>query len=305
MSIPFKAITLADKEAITAYTLNSPFQNCDYSFANMCSWRFLYGSEYAIYDEMLLVRFWIEEKRDRPVYMCPVSRHCLDEAVRLLEEDSLAHGHPLWLLGVTDESRKVLERDYPGGFRYIPDRNYSDYIYLRSDLAGLSGKRYQSKRNHVNRFRNLYDYRYLPITPELVPHCLELEAKWFVANEEKEGAGPLSNERRSLTFALAHSEELGLQGGAICVEGEIIAFSFGAPINANTFGVHVEKADVHYEGAYSVINQEFASHIPAQYTYVNREEDLGIPGLRQAKLSYHPAILLDKYTAIKKPVAEL
>ena len=110
----------------------------------------------------------------------------------------------------------------------------------------------------------------------------------------------MSDERRSLTYALHHAEELDLTGGAIRVEGKIVAFSFGAPINHDTFGVHVEKADVSYEGAYTVINQEFSAHLPEQYTYVNREEDLGIPGLRQAKLSYQPAILLEKGAAIKK-----
>ena len=147
----------------------------------------------------------------------------------------------------------------------------------------------------------MHTYEYLPITQEIVPQCLELERQWFKANNESaEEEEELSDERRSLTYALHHAEELDLTGGAIRVEGKIIAFSFGAPINHDTFGVHVEKADVSYEGAYTVINQEFAAHLPEQYTYVNREEDLGIPGLRQAKLSYQPAILLEKGAAIKK-----
>ena len=103
-----------------------------------------------------------------------------------------------------------------------------------------------------------------------------------------------------MTYALNHFDELGLIGGALLVDGKVIAFTFGAPINHDTFGVHVEKADVDYEGAYTVINQEFASRLPEQFTYVNREEDLGIPGLRKAKLSYNPVILLEKNAAIKK-----
>ena len=133
-----------------------------------------------------------------------------------------------------------------------------------------------------------------------MPQCLELERKWFKANNNDQEEEELCEERKALTYALLHASELGLIGGAIRIEGKIAAFSFGAPINHNTFGVHVEKADVAYEGAYTLINQAFAAHLPEQYVYVNREEDRGIPGLRQAKLSYHPAILLEKYTTLKK-----
>jgi hypothetical protein len=300
MSIPFQAITIADKDQITAFTLKSPYQNCDFSFANMCSWRFLYKSDYAVVGDFLLIRFWIEEN-GRPAYMCPVGEGDIASAIRLLEEDSLAHGHPLWILGVTPDGKKRLEQAFPHGFRYIPERDYYDYIYLREDLVNLTGKKYQAKRNHINRFTKQFPYTYMPITPELVPECLILECKWYKANQTADAGEELSYERRSLTYALQHAGGLGLVGGAVCAEEQIVAFSFGAPINRNTFGVHVEKADIHYDGIYSLMNNEFASHIPEQYTYINREEDLGIPGLRQAKLSYHPAFLLEKNTAIKKP----
>ncbi|MDH6304414.1 hypothetical protein M2459_001147 [Parabacteroides sp. PF5-5] len=296
--IPFKAIELSDKDTITSFTLQSSYMNCDFSFANMCSWRFLYKSEYAVVDGFLLIRFWLEDKR--PVYMCPVGKGDITASVNLLEQDSLSFKHPLWLLGVTPSGKEELEQAFPDGFKYMPERNFFDYIYLREDLANLTGKKYQPKRNHINKFIKQYRYKYMPITPELVPECLELERKWYKANHTEEDAEELSFERRSMTYALEHAEELGLIGGAICAEHQIVAFSFGAPINKDTFGVHVEKADINYDGAYSLINREFSSHIPEQYTYVNREEDLGILGLRQAKLSYHPTILLEKFTAIKK-----
>jgi hypothetical protein len=299
MSIVFKAISIADREAITSFTMKNPYRNCDFSFTNMCSWRFLYKSEYAVVDGFLLIRFRLDED-ERPVYMCPLGEGDLSHAIRLLEEDSLSQGHPLRMLGITPEGKRAIEQAFPNGFRFIPAREYSDYIYLREDLATLSGKRYQAKRNHVNKFNKQYNYKYLPITPELVPECLTLECKWYMANRTDEDAEELSYERRSLTFALQHAVELGLMGGAICVDGQIVAFSFGSPVNEDTFDVHVEKADIRYDGVYSVINREFASRVPAQYTYINREEDLGIPGLRQAKESYRPAILLEKNIAIKK-----
>jgi hypothetical protein len=297
--IPFKPITVDDREAITSFTFGSSYMNCDFSFANMCSWRFLYKSEFAIENNFLLIRFWLEDHK-RPVYMCPVGEGNLTDSVNLLEQDSLEFGHPLWILGVTPTGKEHLDEAFPGGFRYMPERNYNDYIYLREDLVNLTGKKYQAKRNHINKFTKLYRYEYMPITPRLVPECLELEKKWYKANHTEQDAEYLSYERRSMTFALQHSSKLGLIGGAICADHRIVAFSFGAPINKDTFGVHVEKADINYEGAYSLINREFAVHIPEQYIYVNREEDLGIEGLRKAKLSYQPTIILEKHTAVKK-----
>lgn len=300
MKIPFKPITIDDKEIITSFTLPSNYRNCDYSFANICSWRFLYDSEYAVVDGCLLIRFWIEDKT-RVVYMTPIGQGDLKQAIELLEADSLEHGHPLCMLGVTSDAKEELEKAIPGGFFYIPERNYSDYIYLREDLAGLKGKKFQSKRNHINNFNKKYTYKYIPITPELVPECLLLEGKWYKANLDYIDEEDMNDEHHSMTYALNHYNELGLIGGGICVDNQIVAFAFGAPINHNTFGVHVEKADINYEGAYAVINKEFASRLPEEYIYVNREEDLGIPGLRQAKLSYNPVILLEKSAAIKKP----
>ncbi len=300
MDIPFRPIRLEDKKIITALTLPSGYQNCDFSFANMCSWRFLYDSVFAIVEDFLLIRFLIEDK-SRFAYMMPVGNGDLKKAIQLLEKDSLKHGHPLCMLGITPDAKEQLEQAFPDGFFYIPERNYFDYIYLREDLATLKGKKFQSKRNHINNFKKRYTYEYVPITSEIVPQCLKLECKWFKANNENREE-ELNDERRSLTYALQHFEELDLKGGAIRVDNDIVAFTFGALINHNTFGVHVEKADINYEGAFTIINQEFCAHLPEQYIYVNREEDLGIPGLRQAKLSYQPSFLLEKSAAIKKHI---
>ncbi len=139
----------------------------------------------------------------------------------------------------------------------------------------------------------------MPLTAESVPECLQFEAEWCMKHGYIENEN-IRNERRALTFALHHFETLGLTGAIIRTEGKLAAFTFGAPISQETFGVHYEKADIHIDGIYSAVNQLFAANLPEQYIYLNREEDLGIPGLRQAKLSYHPTILLEKARAIKK-----
>ena len=295
--IAFRDITIQDKDTITAYTMNSCRRNCDLSFSNLCSWRFLYHTKFAIINNFLVFKFWAG---DELAYMMPVGEGNLEEVLNELIEDARREGEPFCMLGVCSCMREDLEAIMPGQFGFTVDRDYADYIYLRSDLATLKGKKFQSKRNHINKFRNTYpDYKYSPITKDRIQECLELEAKWCKANDcdQQEGTG---NERRALIYALNHFEELGLTGGILHVNGQIVAFTFGMPINKETFGVHVEKADTSIDGAYAMINYEFANHISEQYIYINREEDLGIEGLRKAKLSYHPETILKKYMACLK-----
>lgn len=295
--IPFKDITLADKDTITTFTMNSSRRNCDLSFSNLCSWRFLYDTQFAIIDQFLVFKFWAEGQL---AYMMPVGTGDLKAVVYDLIEDAHAEKQHFCMLGICSCMQDDLEAILPGQFTFTEDRDYADYIYLRSDLATLKGKKFQAKRNHINRFRNTYpNYEYTPITPDRIQECMELEAEWCKVNhcDQQEGTG---NERRALIYALHHFEALGLMGGILHVDGKIVAFAFGMPINQETFGVHVEKADTNIDGAYAMINYEFANHIPEQFIYINREEDLGIEGLRKAKLSYQPATILDKYMVCLK-----
>lgn len=295
--IPFKDITLADKDTITSFTMKSDRRNCDLSFSNLCSWRFLYDTQFAVVDNFLVFKFWAGEQL---AYMMPVGTGDLKAVLWELIEDARKENQHFCMLGVCSNMRADLEAILPEQFTFTEDRDYADYIYLRSDLSTLKGKKFQAKRNHINRFRNTYpDYEYTPITPDRIQECLDLEAEWCKVNncDQQEGTG---NERRALIYALHNFETLGLTGGILHVNGKIVAFTFGMPINHETFGVHVEKADTSIEGAYAMINYEFANRIPEQYTYINREEDLGIEGLRKAKLSYQPATILEKYMACLK-----
>jgi hypothetical protein len=297
----FKPITIADREIITKYTWESDFKNCDFAFSNMCSWRFLYDSEFTVDDGFLFIRFHVDNgTHHHRAYMFPIGKGDIRQAINKIEDDAESLGTSFLLLGVTQESKQLLDGTFPNEFTYFPERDYFDYIYLRDDLQFLKGKKFQPKRNHINKFNRLYKYEYIPITPEIAPQCMELEQLWLSANVSDEYREALANERRSLCFALRHFSELGLYGGAIVVEDRIVAFSYGSKINYNTFGVHVEKADINYEGIFSVINQELVSHLPEEYTYINREEDLGIEGLRKAKLSYNPILLLEKSGAVKR-----
>lgn len=236
--IPFKDITLADKDTITSFTMKSDRRNCDLSFSNLCSWRFLYDTQFAVVDNFLVFKFWAGEQL---AYMMPVGTGDLKAVLWELIEDARKENQHFCMLGVCSNMRTDLEAILPEQFTFTEDRDYADYIYLRSDLSTLKGKKFQAKRNHINRFRNTYpDYEYTPITPDRIQECLDLEAEWCKVNncDQQEGTG---NERRALIYALHNFEALGLTGGILHVNGKIVAFTFGMPINHETFGVHVEK----------------------------------------------------------------
>lgn len=290
----FKDITLSEREAIQKYTLPSDRQNCDLSWSNLCSWRFLYHTMYAITDDMLVIRFCMENET---IYLMPIGPGSMEKALTAISDECREQHRPMKLYGVCEHHIPLIERWMPGRFRFQADRAFSDYIYLRESLSSLTGKSLQPKRNHINKFLKSYpDWEYSPIGPDNIQECLEMERLWCIENQCDQHEG-LGQERQAVIYALHHFCELGLTGGLLRTNGRIVAFTFGTPINHQTFGVHVEKADHRTEGAYTMINREFVRHIPEQYTYINREEDLGIEGLRRAKLSYHPALILPKYQA--------
>lgn len=291
----FKDISPDDKEIITSFTFPHASRDCDLSFGNLCSWHFSNQSSYTVIGEYLVIRFRLEG--DRILYLMPTGTGDIAPVIETLEEEVDRENRPLLLQGVYGEMRETLEKAFPNRFEYTLHRDYFDYIYLRKDLSELKGKNYQPKRNHVNKFKKEYEYEYLPLTAGLLPACLDFESRWCRDHETQQQG--LQDERRALAYAVEHYDELGLCGGAIAVKGEMAAFTFGFPLTHDTFDVQFEKANIRIDGAYSIINQEFARRLPEQYVYVNREEDLGIPGLRQAKLSYHPAILLQKCIATK------
>ncbi len=300
MRIPFHPLTLADKDLVQQRVAHTECRNCDLNFMNLVSWRFMYETEVADHNGWLLFRF----KADGHLaYLAPVGNGDWKSILGEMVEDADLEGHPFLMLGVCEDSLTQLDRAMPGNFYATADRAYTDYIYKREALATLAGKKLQPKRNHVNRFLNRYpQYEVLPLTREHIAACIELDKQWAEQKivETEAGRYTYEAEQRSLLTAFEHWEALGGQGAVLRVNGQIIAFTYGAPINYDTFDVCTEKADTRFEGAFAMINREFARSLPPQYTLINREEDLGIEGLRQAKLSYNPEILLQKYTVMTK-----
>lgn len=314
--IKFNDVLLTDRELIQSYTLQGKFQNCDLSFANIISWRFLYDTQYAVIDDFLVFRFY---SGHHLAYMGPLAKPDKEgkmpdvgqvvKVIKELRSDAIAMGHPFLMIGAGKEQVQLLEAAMPGMFKMKQERDFFDYIYSREKLETLSGKHLQSKRNHCNKFRALYPkYEYRPMLPEMIPQCLRLEEEWRLKTKDSATEIEKKNlfeEQRSMTRAFLYWKQLDCLGGTIFVDGKLVAFTYGCPINSDTFDVCVEKADVDYEGAFSIINQEFVRHLPPQYIHINREEDLGEEGLRRAKLSYKPEFLLEKYSIMEnEPLAD-
>lgn len=311
INLDFRPLELDSKTLIQRYTLVSSRRNCDLSFANLFCWRFLYRTMYAVWGDFLLFRFWVGHHLAymQPVYARPGGDDLCNGAeqdiwatlpldtwlpvMQAMIADAEEQGHPFLLLGVSEGLRMQLERHFPGRFQMEANRDYADYIYVRDALETLAGKKLQPKRNHVNRFLREYpSFEYRELETGDASACLRLLGEWEAEREEDE---TLLAERRSITRALEHWEDLDLRGGTLWVDGRMVAFTYGAPVNADTFDVCVEKADASVEGAYAMINREFVRRLPSCFRYVNREEDLGIEGLRRAKLSYQPCCILPKY----------
>ena len=289
----FKDIKLEDKEIIQSFTLKHWRRNCELSFVNLYSWSFLYHTQYAVFEDFLLFRFFYN---DELVYMMPIGEGFLKRPLEAIINDAKSLGKPFRIQGACQNLCEELENAMPNTFKYSANRKYSDYIYLRENLVTLKGKKLQSKRNFINRFlKNNSNYQYKKLTPDLVQQCIDLEYLWYSKNITAEEIETLSAERTALTLAITNLEALEILGGVLFVNDKIAAFTYGCPINYETFDVCIEKADTNIEGAYTMINNEFAKHIPEQYKYINREEDLDILGLRKAKLSYHPEMILEKY----------
>ncbi len=290
----FRPLGLSDKATVQRFTLGSHHRNCDLNFMNLTSWRFLFGTELAEWDGKLIFRF---TQRGHLAYQAVVADGSWPETLELMAADARRLGHPLLLMGVCRHVVPEIEAAFPGRFKFTPSRDYCDYLYHREALATLAGKKLQPKRNHVNKFVRLYpDYRFAPLLREDIADCLALEQQWAAGRDSEGGMFDQESERRSMRYVFDHWSELDAVGGTLRVDGKLVAFTFGGPVNGDTFDVCVEKADTDYEGAYAVINRDFARSLPERYVYLNREEDLGIEGLRHAKLSYQPVALLEKFS---------
>lgn len=289
--LEFRDIDISDKSRIDAALSASQFMGCEYSFANNMAWKRLAESKISFYkDFYICCAFGTDD--GVPHFILPAGKGSYRDVIGEMKRFTDDLGVPLVIMGVTDGFLPVLHELYPGGFTVTPDRDSSDYIYNASDLIGLPGKKYHGKRNHLARFREL-DCTYSPMEENDFDDCITFGAIAYNKKSEMSDHSFVA-EQFAINTYFTYFRELGLSGGVIRKDGKLAAFTIGEGLNRDTFCIHIEKADTQYSGIYAGINNCFAIDAAQSYKLINREEDLGIEGLRKSKLSYRPAFILNK-----------
>ena len=287
--LPFERLTIEQKSTYDALLHRAAHRGCAFSFANL----YLWGRQCAarVGDDLLLFSHF----HGKTLYPYPICTGSARGAIELLIADSKERGIPLRLSGLNTQDVEDLERWYPGRFRFHCGRDGHEYVYAIDDLADLKGKKYQPKRNHINRFLAEYpDAVIRPLDESTLPDAKNLADRWYQRRTDEEDAGM---ELVALNRAFTHWQALGLEGLVLYVGSQAVAMTMGSFLGEDTVDVHFEKADLDYNGAYAVINRAFARHIREKYPqvkFLNREEDMGLEGLRKAKLSYYPHHMVEK-----------
>jgi hypothetical protein len=262
-------------------------------------WRHHYHFQWCLGADTLLI---VGQTGDGPPFgLPPIGKGDLSPAFKQLFDYLGRHAQ-------SPEIRRVpelLAKSYAGSlpFEVIPDPANSDYVYRTESLIDLSGRKYHRKRNHLKQFRNRYSYQYQSLASDLIEACLDLEEQWCHLRSCVENPA-LLNEEMAIREALLHFDKLDCLGGVILVDDKVVAFSLGEQLNPDTAVIHLEKANPELTGSYAVINQEFCQDAWSGFTYINREQDLGESGLRQAKLSYYPDHMSHKVILRASPTGD-
>lgn len=288
--LDFKVIELSDKAWIDELLSYSDFRGCEYCFANNMAWRRMADTKIARYKD-----FYIScSFRDGIYFTFPAGRGDYAEVFSQMKRFSEENNQPLTIGSVLPEQFGIFSELYPdGAYEITPDEDGRDYVYNSSDLAQLAGKKYHSKRNHLKKILDR-NYSYKPLDENDFDECITYAVNTYNRDSSYDVQSKVY-EQFAINTYFENFYELGLRGGVLRVDGRIAAFTLGEPINSDTFGVHIEKADADMVGAYAAINNFFAKSAAEDHRYLNREEDLGVEGLRKAKRSYHPAFMIEKH----------
>jgi len=298
--LEFQPVRMEDKAVIDSYFKPPAFECSELTFTNIIIWGQDNKIQWAESGDALYVRLQFSPKQS-PFLFPPVPKDFSCDYTRVLDT-ALAYFDSI---GVEPRFRSVsgpfveLFRQSAPLFSLIPDRDTADYVYSAEDLITLKGRKFHAKRNHINQFSSQYAFTYAPLTSEKAGDCMQLYMSWL---QEKDVNEPgIMGEMKAIAFLLPNMERLGVAGGCIYVGEKLVAFSLGEQVREDMAIIHIEKADPSYPGLFTVINQQFAEHAWSKMRYINREEDMGIPGMRKAKESYQPVKMIEKFDAVRRP----
>lgn len=295
LSNNFIPLELEHKNLLTDFFRNDPPQCSELNFTNLFIWRHKYHPAWLQHDNCLLLILIPEN--EEPFGLEPIGTGDKSRALNVLCGEI---GKLTGNISVKRVSEKFVN-DFVDNERFntVFDRNNSDYVYSTKDLINLSGRKFHRKKNHLNRFIKDYEFEYESLDIEIVECFLDMQEEWCRMKECVETPDLLS-EDYAIHEALTHFEELDFKGGAIKIDSRIEAFSVGEYLNDNTAVIHMEKANPEIQGLYTAINQLFVSNTWQEVEFINREQDLGIDGLRKAKESYNPHHMINKYIITPK-----
>ncbi len=296
-----KPIEIKDKKLFDEFFQKFQPEISEFTFSNLFMWRNYYNFLFLDFKEhLLLFSNDYLKKRRKPIstdskdyiyFFPPIGPHPDKIIIELFENINNIEIHRV----PEDICKKLIENEnfHKLNLDSLEDRNNWDYIYNKEEIFNLAGNKYRQNRRWLQKFFNNYDYDFKLITKDLVEKCKELQLEWCIMRACTEDES-LEAEQEAINEALNNFESLGYSGGIICVEDRCAAYTFGEMLNDKTLAIHIEKAHMEYEGSYQAINNLFLKNCCVDTVYVNREQDLGIEGLRRAKESYKPIKMIKK-----------
>ena len=303
-------ITIDNREILEEYLNGYEYKTSGLSFSAQYMWRDINMFSWDIIGDYMCIsgisHLELEDGIILPFMFPPMTRtgeydkDSLRETIFRAKEHFEKKGQPFSLRLVPFHLMEIIKEACPE-MVFRDDRPNYDYIYLTQDLIDLRGRAYHSKKNHLNYFLRTYDYEYIEMTSDMADDAMKFIAEFNARKEVPEHEMEmLRMEEQAMEDVFRNLEKVGYSAGAILIDGKIEAIAIGGQLGRNTITEHVEKANVNYRGLYQAINNEFCRNVASKAKYINREEDMGIPNLRKAKLSYKPVKLLEKYIGVFK-----
>ncbi len=290
--INFRPIALSDREHYEKFLFNGETRGCEFSFANLYMWGNVTTA--TIGDYMV----FFAQYNGVNVYPFPQGSGDKKPVFDAIIEDAKIRNIPCRISGVLPSEQKILEELYPRKFQFYYNRDSFDYVYQIDDLADLGGRKYHRKRNHLHRFHDSFpNYTVEPLNAENLPAVRQMVDEWYSQRLSERPDSDFLLEKLALEKAFSQYSEIGLDRLVLLDADRVLAFTMGSRLSNDTFDIHFEKARADVEGAYTAINCEFAKFLRNKYPeirFLDREEDMGLEGLRKAKESYNPHHLVEK-----------
>lgn len=295
----FKNIDMEAREILNPYFDLVDYEACEYCFNTLYMWQHLYKTGYYIGDGFAVI---VAEYEGDTFSILPLAKpEDMPRVIKFVVDYFEKENKKIYFRGITKEVVEFLKENYEGKFQYTEERDLFDYIYDGESMRTLKGRKNVKKRNHINFFLKEYEgrYEYRLLDENDFDACLQLVEEWTNNKEENnEVSEEMEEELIGMKKLFANYDILKdrLRIAGIFIDEKLEAFTMGEYINPNMALIHIEKANPSIRGLYPFINQQFLVNEFSDAEFVNREEDLGIEGLRKAKLSYHPCRFVEKYT---------